>query len=195
MRADDHCLDVLFRNARSQNAWQDKTIPDAQLHELHELARMGPTCANTNPARFMFVKSPEAKNALANMVTPGNVDKVLSAPVTVIIGYDCKFHEHLPQLFAHNPDMQTMYASDSTLAETTAFRNSSLQGAYLMFAARALGLDCGPMSGFRNAKVDAHFFADSSVKSNFICGIGYGDPSKLFDRLPRLEFDQACRIL
>ena len=195
MRVDDHCLDILFRKARSQNDWQDTEVPDALLHELHDIARMGPTCANSNPARFLFIKNTEEKKKLATMVTPGNVDKILSAPVTTIIGYDCNFHEHLPRLFAHNSNMQAMYSSDPTLAETTAFRNSSLQGAYLIFAARALGLDCGPMSGFRNAEVDAHYFHDSAVKSNFICGIGYGDESKLFDRLPRLKFEHACRIL
>ena len=180
MRVDDSCLDVLFRDARSQNGWTDEPVPDALLHELYSIARMGPTCANSNPARFLFVKSAAQKQVLANMVTPGNVDKVLTAPVIAIIAYDCDFHEHLPVLFAHNPKMQAMYANDAELAETTAFRNSSLQGAYLMLAARSLGLDCGPMSGFRNHDVDTHFFVDSAVKSNFICGLGFGDQDKLF---------------
>lgn len=195
MHANKACLNVLFHDARSQNGWTKTEVPDALLHELYSVARMGPTCANSNPARFVFVKSAEGKEALAKMVTPGNVDKVKSAPVIVIIGYDSNFHEHLPLLFSHNPQMQALYANDAELAETTAFRNSSLQGAYLMLAARGLGLDCGPMSGFKNADVDAYFFKNSAVKSNFICGIGYGDQSKLFDRLPRLEFETACRII
>lgn len=195
MRVDDHCLDVLFHHARSQNAWTDREVPDTLLRKLHSVARMGPTCANSNPARFLFIKDGAAKEALAGMVTTGNSEKVLSAPVTAIIGYDSNFHAHLSRLFPHNPKMQAMYADDAELAEITAFRNSSLQGAYLMLAARGLGLDCGPLSGFRNAEVDAYFFANSSVKTNFICGIGYGDSTALFSRLPRLDFAQACRIV
>jgi nitroreductase len=195
MRLDDRALDQLFLDARSHNGWLSKQVPDDLLHELYAVARMGPTCANSNPARFRFLKSEAAKDRLAALVTPGNRDKVTTAPVVAIIAYDLDFHEHLPRLFAHNPSMQAMYKRDADLAESTAFRNGSLQGAYLMLAARSLGLDCGPMSGFDNAAVDAEFFADTSYRSNFLCGLGFGDHSKLFDRLPRLDFEETCEIL
>ncbi len=191
----DEAFDVLFRKARSQNAWQDKPVSDVTLQALYDLLRWGPTSANCFPARFVFVKSDEAKERLAACVAPGNVEKVRTAPVTVIIGYDTEFYERLPELFPHNPEVRNWFANDADLAETTAFRNSTLQGAYLMLAARALGLDCGPMSGFSNAKVDAAFFPDGKIKSNFICGLGYGDPSKLFPRSPRPDFDDVCRIV
>jgi nitroreductase len=195
MRLEDRALDQLFLNARSHNGWLDKPVSDELLHELYSIARMGPTCANSNPARFRFIKSEAGKEKLAATVTPGNRDKVTSAPVVAIVAYDLNFHEHLPRLFAHNPSMQAMYEGNAALAASTAFRNSSLQGAYLMLAARSLGLDCGPMSGFNNAAVDAEFFANTSYKSNFLCGLGYGDHSKLFGRLPRLEFTETCEIL
>ncbi len=195
MRLDTDSLNLVFREARSQNAWTAKAVPEELIHELYELARFGPTCANSNPARFLFVSSENAKKKLATMCTPGNVDKVLSAPVVTIIGFDTQFHKDLPRLFAHNPGMVDLYANNDVLSATTALRNSSLQGAYLMLAARSLGLDCGPMSGFDNAAVDEHYFNDTSVQSNFICAIGYGDSSALFGRLPRLAFDEACEIL
>jgi len=195
MRLDDRSLDQLFRNARSHNGWHDKCVSDELLHEVYSIARMGPTCANSNPSRFKFLKSDGAKEKLSALVTAGNRDKIISAPVVAIIAYDLNFHENLPRLFAHNPAMQAMYEDDADLSASTAFRNSSLQGAYLMLAARSLGLDCGPMSGFNNAAVDAEFFADTPLKSNFLCGLGYGDHSKLFGRLPRLEFEETCEIL
>jgi len=194
MQLDEKSLDVLFRNARSQNAWKSEAVSDELLQELYALLRMGPTSANSSPARFLFLKSESAKKELATLVSAGNVEKVVSAPVVAIIAYDLKFHEFMPKLFAHSPGMQSTYAGNASLAESTAFRNSSLQGAYLMMAARSLGLDCGPMSGFDNAAVDSHFFDGTTHKSNFLCGLGYGDESKLFDRLPRLDFDEACEI-
>jgi 3-hydroxypropanoate dehydrogenase len=195
MRLSERALDQLFLDARSHNGWLDKRVSDELLHEVYSVARMGPTCANSNPSRFRFLKSEGAKEKLAALVTPGNRDKVMSAPVVTIIAYDLNFHAYLPRLFAHNPAMQAMYEGDPDLSVATAFRNGSLQGAYLMLAARSLGLDCGPMSGFNNAAVDTEFFADTSLKSNFLCGLGYGDHNKLFGRLPRLEFDETCEIL
>lgn len=195
MRLDDRALGQLFLDARSHNGWLDHRVSDKLLHEVYSVARMGPTCANSNPSRFRFLKSESAKAKLAALVTPGNREKVMSAPVITIIAYDLNFHEYLPRLFAHNPSMQAMYESDAELSVSTAFRNGSLQGAYLMLAARSLGLDCGPMSGFNNAAVDAEFFADTSLKSNFLCGLGYGDHGKLFSRLPRLDFEETCEIL
>ncbi len=195
MRLDDRALDQLFFDARSHNGWLDKPVSDELLRDVYAIARMGPTCANSNPSRFRFLKSNSARERLAALVTAGNRDKVASAPVVTIIAYDLNFHEHLPRLFAHNPAMQAMYKGDAELSTSTAFRNGSLQGAYLMLAARSLGLDCGPMSGFSNDAVDAEFFANTSYKSNFLCGLGYGDHSKLFGRLPRLEFEETCEIL
>jgi len=194
MRLDDQSLDLVFREARSHNGWLDKPVSNELLQEVYAIARMGPTCANSNPARFVFLQSEDAKRQLAPLVAKGNVDKVIGAPVVTIIGHELEFHEDLPRLFPHNPGMQSLYAGNAALAATTALRNSSLQGAYLMLAARSLGLDCGPMSGFDNAGVDKQYFDATSIRSNFICGLGYGDHSKLFDRLPRLEFDEACEI-
>jgi len=188
-------LNQLFLDARSQNGWQDRDVPDELVREIYELARMGPTCANSCPARFVFLKSAQAKDALRPLVAAGNVDKVVSAPVVVIIGHDLEFHKHLPRLFPHNPGMQKRYADDPGFAAETAFRNSTLQGAYLMMAARARGLDCGPMSGFDNKGVDKKYFAGTATRSNFICGLGYGDPDKLFDRLPRFDFEEVCEVL
>jgi 3-hydroxypropanoate dehydrogenase len=165
--------------------------------------KYGPTSANSNPARIVFLRTPEAKQRLLPALSPANVDKTMQAPVTAIVGYDLKFYEHTPKLFPHNPAMRELFSNSPQLAEVTAFRNGSLQGGYLILAARALGLDCGPMSGFDNAKVDAEFFSASAgnppafiqVKSNFLCNLGYGDPSKLFPRNPRLAFNEACRLL
>jgi len=208
-RLDDEALDTLFRTARSHPAWTDRPVPDALLRELYDLAKWGPTSANAGPARFLFLRTPEAKERLRPALAPMNVKKVMTAPVCTIIAYDLKFYERLAKLFPHNPGMQKLFAGAPEVVEATARRNSSLQGAYFMLAARALGLDCGPLSGFDNAKVDEEFFAagkpcagceqeffaEAHVKSNFICNLGYGDPAKLFPRLPRLDFDEACLLL
>jgi len=190
----DATLDQLFREARSQNGWKDTPVSETLIRAIYDLARMGPTSANCSPARFVFCASPQAKEKLGALSSEANKAKILAAPVTVIIGHDMKFYEKIPELFPHNPGARDWFTSSPALAETTAFRNGTLQGAYLMIAARALGLDCGPMSGFNNAKVDELFFAGTDFKSNFICSIGEGDPSKVFGRLPRLSFEDACRI-
>jgi 3-hydroxypropanoate dehydrogenase len=192
-RIDEAGLDLLFRTARTQNGWLPKPVSEAQLREIHDLAKMGPTSANCAPLRIVFVATAEAKRRLSPALSPGNVDKVMAAPVTAILGHDLAFYEHLPRLFPHNPTARSWFEGKPH-AEATAFRNSTLQGAYFMLAARAVGLDCGPMSGFDAAKVDAEFFPDGRVKTNFICSIGHGDPSKLFDRSPRFGFDEVCRI-
>jgi nitroreductase len=191
---DDPALDVLFREARSYNRWTGETVPDQTLHELYELLKFGPTSANSTPARFVFVKSAAAKAKLVACLSPGNVVKVEQAPVTAIIAMDGKFYEQLPKLFPHMPGAVNTFKDNAALTEVTMMRNSSLQGAYLILAARALGLDCGPMSGFDNAKVDAAFFAGTSLKSNFICALGMGTTEQLFPRSPRLTFDEACKI-
>jgi 3-hydroxypropanoate dehydrogenase len=190
----DEALDIIFRSARTQNMWQDKPVSNAMLMAIYDLMRWGPTSANCSPARILFITTPEAKKRLEPFLSPGNKAKVMSAPVTAIIGFDVGFPELLPKLFPHDQTAKTWFA-DPTHAEHTAFRNGSLQGAYFMIAARAVGLDCGPMSGFNNAGVDQEFFAGTKVKSNFICSLGYGDPAGLFPRSPRLTFDEACQIL
>jgi len=190
---DAAALDQLFRTARTQNAFLDTPVEDAQLHALYELVKWGPTAANGSPARFVFVKSAEAKAKLAPALSEGNHDKTLAAPVTVIVGFDQDFHEKLPYLFPHT-DAKAWFDGPREGRHEGAFRNGSLQGAYLILAARALGLDAGPMSGFDNAKVDEAFFAGTHIKSNFLVNLGYGDPSGLFPRLPRLSFDEAARI-
>ncbi|PWB27870.1 malonic semialdehyde reductase [Stenotrophomonas sp. SPM] len=190
---DAAALDQLFRTARTQNAFLDTPVEDAQLHALYELVKWGPTAANGSPARFVFVKSAEAKAKLAPALSEGNHDKTLAAPVTVIVGFDEDFHEKLPYLFPHT-DAKAWFDGPREGRHEGAFRNGSLQGAYLILAARALGLDAGPMSGFDNAKVDEAFFAGTHIKSNFLVNLGYGDPSGLFPRLPRLSFDEAARI-
>jgi 3-hydroxypropanoate dehydrogenase len=192
---DDAALDLILRKARTQNGWLDMPVTDDQLRAIHDLMRLGPTSANSCPARFVFLRTPEAKARLLPALSPGNVDKTKAAPVTVIIGYDTRFFELLPQLFPHRPEMKDGYASNPRHAETTAFRNGTLQGAYFMIAARALGLDVGGMSGFDNAKVDAEFFPDGRIKSNFLCNVGRGDPAKVLPKLPRLDFDEACTVL
>jgi nitroreductase len=194
MMLDNAALDTLFREARSQNGWLDKPVAEEQLRQLYDLMKWGPTAANGCPARIVFVRSPEARTKLTACVSAGNVDKVGTAPVTAIIGMDMAFYDKLPQLFPH-VDARPWFVGQPQLIADTAFRNSSLQGGYFILAARALGLDCGPMSGFDPAQVDATFFAGTTVKSNFICGLGYGDPAKLFPRSPRLAFDEACRIV
>ena len=191
----DDALDTIFRNARTHNAWKDEPVSDARLKELYDLMKWGPTSANCSPARIVFVKSKEAKEKLAPALSEGNLKKPMAAPVTAIIGYDVEFYERLPELFPHEPNAKTWFNWSAEWAEMTAFRNGSLQGAYFMIAARALGLDCGPMSGFDMKKVDEAFFNGTTVKSNFLCNLGHGDPSALFPRSPRLPFDDACKII
>jgi 3-hydroxypropanoate dehydrogenase len=191
----DEALDTLFRAARSHNAWRDEPVSDDTLREIYAIACMGPTSANSSPARFLFLRTSEAKQRLAPALSSGNLEKTMRAPVTAIVAYDPRFHEKLPQLFPHNPDAQGWFTSNESLAATTAFRNGTLQGAYLIIAARAVGLDCGPMSGFDNAKVDAEFFAERGWTSNFLVNLGYGDPSGLFPRSPRLADEEACELL
>lgn len=192
----DQALDILFRSARTQNGFVDRPVSDAQLHALYELMKWGPTTMNTQPARLVFVRSKAAKARLAPALSPGNLDKTMRAPVTVIVAFDLHFYDNLPRMFPNNPNAKSVFEGEEKKAhvQTTAMRNGSLQGAYLILAARALGLDCGPMSGFDNAKVDAAFFADGRCKSNFLCNLGYGDPSKIFPRNPRLAFDEVCTI-
>jgi 3-hydroxypropanoate dehydrogenase len=191
----DHCIDVILRSARTQNGWLPKPVSDDELRAVYDLMKLGPTSANSCPARFVFVRTPEAKARLIPALSPGNVDKTKQAPVTVIIGYDPRFYELLPKLIPHRPEMKDPYEKNAGLAETVAFRNGTLQGAYFMIAARALGLDVGGMSGFDNTKVDAEFFPDGRVKSNFLCNVGHGDPSKIMPKLPRLAFEEACTLL
>ena len=190
-------MDLLFGAARTQNGWQAEPVSDEQLHQLYHLMKWAPTTMNTNPARILFLRSREAKERLKPALSPGNVDKTMAAPVTAVIAYDTRFYELLPKLFPHNQNARAIFASDDKRAhvETTAFRNGSMQGGYFIIAARAIGLDCGPMSGFDNAKVDAEFFAGTGIKSNFLCNLGHGDPSKVMPRSPRLAFDEACKLL
>ena len=206
---DDAALDLLFREARTHGAWLPKPVTDETLRALYDLMKWPPTSANANPGRFVFVRTPEAKERLRPALAPGNVDKTMAAPVTVIVAYDLLFFEKLPKLFPHSPRMRESFATNPQLVETTAKRNSSLQGAYMMLAARGLDLDCGPMSGFDNKKVDAEFFAagkecegcdqeffpEGHVRSNFLCNLGYGDRTKLHPRNPRLDFEEACLLL
>ena len=188
-------LGLLFHQARTHNAWLPQPVSDDVLRQIYDLMKWGPTSANSSPARIVFLRTKEAKERLRPALMPLNVDKTLQAPVTAIVAHDLKFYEHLPKLFPMKPDMKNMFSSSPELAQITAFRNGTLQGGYFILAARALGLDCGPMSGFDNAKVDAEFFPSSSVKSNFLCNLGYGDHSKLFPRSPRLDFEEACQLL
>ncbi|MCA3352398.1 MAG: malonic semialdehyde reductase [Roseomonas sp.] len=190
---DDRALDQLFRAARTQNKWQDRPVPDAKLHELYDLLKWGPTSANSSPARFVFVRTPEGKAKLKEALSAGNTEKTMAAPVTVIVCYDSYFYDKLGQLFPH-ADAKPWFTSSPEFAEKTAFRNGSLQGAYLMLAARAVGLDVGAMSGFDNAKVDELFLFGTGWKSNFLVNLGYGDPAGLFPRSPRLSFDEAARL-
>lgn len=205
----DTALNALFREARTYFKWLPQPVSDETLRQLYDVLKWAPTSANGAPARFAFLRSREAKERLRPALAPMNVHKVMTAPVTVIIGYDLKFYDHLPKLFPHNTGMATLFQNKPELVESTARRNSSLQGAYLILAARALGLDCGPLSGFDQAKVDEEFFAagrpcfgcdqeffpEGHVKSNFLCNLGYGDPASLFPRQPRLSFEEACSLL
>jgi 3-hydroxypropanoate dehydrogenase len=206
---DNLALNTLFREARTYTKWQPRPVTDQTLQELYDLLKWAPTSANSAPARFAFIRSKEAKERLRPALAPANIEKTMTAPVTVIVSYDMKFYDQLHKLFPHKPAVTQLFANNPQLVEVTAQRNSSLQGAYLILAARALGLDCGPISGFDNAKVDEEFFAtgkpcfgceeeffpEGHVKSNFICNLGYGEPSSLFPRLPRLPFKEACSLL
>jgi len=190
----DDALDQLFRDARSRGAWHDTDVPDSLLHELVDLVKLGPTSGNCSPARFVFVKSQDAKEKLAPYLSAGNRAKTMKAPVCAIIGYDLEFYEHLPTLFPHT-DAKSWFEGKPQKIADTAFRNGTLQGAYLILAARGLGLDCGPMSGFDQEGVDQAFFAGTNVKSNFLCNLGYGDDAPLRPRSPRFDFDQMARIV
>ena len=207
---DDRALDTLFREARSSyTKWQQRPVTDDTLRHLYDVLKWGPTSANASPARFAFLRTEEAKARLRPALAPLNVERTMTAPVTVIVAYDLKFYAQLPKLFPHNPGIAELFEGSPEMVATTAKRNSSLQGAYLIMAARALGLDCLPMSGFDNAKVDEEFFAagtpcfgcdqefcpEGHVKSNFLCNLGYGDPNTLHPRLPRLPFNEACSLL
>jgi 3-hydroxypropanoate dehydrogenase len=188
------CIDQILREARTHNVWLPQPVSPELLRKAYELAAFGPTSANTTPARFVFLTTSQAKERLRPALAAANVDKTIAAPVTVIIAWDTEFHEKLPKLFPHK-DMRSVFAGKPGLLEATAFRNGSLEGGYFIIAARALGLDCGPMSGFDQAKVDAEFFPDGKWKSNFLCNLGYADRTKLFPRNPRLPFDEACLVL
>jgi 3-hydroxypropanoate dehydrogenase len=191
----DDGLDIIFRTARTQNVWLDKPVEDALLKQVHDLAKFGPTSANMCPMRIVFVKSKAAKEKLKPALEAGNVDKTMNAPVTAIIGMDVHFFELMPKLFPPADAKAWFKDLPEPALEAIALRNSSLQGAYFMLAARSLGLDCGPMSGFNNKKVDETFFAGTTIKSNFLCNLGHGDPSKLYPRLPRLSFDEVCKVV
>ena len=194
MQLDDRSLDLIFREARTHSAWLDKPVSDTQLRQIYDLMKWGPTSGNSCPARIVFVRSKEAKQRLLSTASEGNKEKIRTAPVTAIIAYDTEFYEKLLQLFPHT-DARSWFAGNQPLIDTTAFRNGTLQGAYLIIAARSIGLDAGPMSGFDNAKLDREFFPDGKIKSNFLVNLGYGDGSKLFPRSPRLAFSEAAQIL
>jgi 3-hydroxypropanoate dehydrogenase len=193
---DDKALDRILRSARTHNGWLPKPVTDDQLHAIHDLAKWGPTSANSQPARFVFVRTKEGKEKLRPALSAGNTEKTMTAPVTVIVAYDSQFYEHLPKHFPHDQTAIHWFKGEGkeAVASATAFRNGTLQGAYLIIAARALGLDCGAMSGFNNAVVDENFFPDGRFKTNFLCNIGYGDESKIFARSPRMNFEDACTL-
>ena len=191
---DETTLSILFTQARTHNGWLDKPVTNAQLAAIYELMKWGPTSANCSPVRMVFVRSGEQKAKLLACMSPGNAEKTRTAPVTAIIGMDMAFYEQLPQLFPH-ADAKSWFVGNPALIEATAFRNSSLQGGYFILAARAIGLDAGPMSGFDASRVEDLFFAGTQIKVNFICNLGYGDRTKLFERSPRMAFDQACSII
>jgi len=191
---DNTGLDLIFNKARTQNSWHPQTVSEELLRRVYDLTKMGPTSANCSPARFIFVVSKEGKEKLKPAVGAGNLEKTMAAPITAIIGYDTKFYDLLPELFPH-ADARSWFAGNDAVAQETAFRNGTLQGAYLMIAARSLGLDAGPMSGFDQGAVNAAFWPDGQVKANFLCNIGYGDDKLVFDRSPRLPFERACQII
>jgi len=190
----DKDLDLLWNNARSQNGWTDKKVNEDLIYKLYDLLKMAPTAANSCPARFVFISSDSAKQKLKKSLADANVEKSLTAPVVAIIAYDVAFHNKLPQLFPHT-DAKSWYEGNDAKIKEVAMMNATLQGAYLMLAARSVGLDCGPMGGFDNEVLDSEFFPNNDKKSIFICGIGYGDTTKVFDRLPRLNFNEACEIV
>lgn len=194
MQLDDRSLDIIFREAHTHSAWLDMPVSDTLIHQVYDLLKWAPTSANSSPARFVFVRSAAAKQRLLPAVSPGNLEKTRAAPVTAIIAYDTEFYEKLPKLFLHD-DARSWFAGNQALIDTTAFRNGTLQGGYLIIAARALGLDAGPMSGFDNAKVDKEFFPGGKVKSNFLVNLGYGDHARMHPRNPRLPFAEAAQIL
>lgn len=190
----DQALDIIFRDARTHNGWEERKVSQALMQAVYDLTKMGPTSANCSPARFVFVTTDAGKKRLEPHLSEGNRAKTMAAPCCVIIGHDMEFYEKLPELFPHT-DAKSWFVGNDDLIKTTAFRNGTLQGAYFMIAARALGLDCGPMSGFDNAGVDKEFFAGTNVKSNFLCSIGYGTDENLFPRSPRLDFNAACEVV
>ncbi len=194
MSLDDTALDTLFRTARTKNAWTDRPVSDETLRALYDILKLGPTSANCSPARFVFIRTPEAREKLKPALNPGNIDKTMSAPITVIVAHDPLFYENLPKLFPHT-DARAWFSGNPDLAEETAMRNGTLQGGYLIMAARALGLDVGPMSGFDKDKVDRAFLADHGWKSNFLINLGYGVAEDLFPRSPRLAFEEACLLI
>ncbi|HLK50806.1 MAG TPA: malonic semialdehyde reductase [Bryobacteraceae bacterium] len=191
----DDALDQLFRKARTYHGWRPEPVSDDQLRALYDLMKWGPTSANTCPARLVFLRTPESKQRLRAALAAGNVEQTMAAPVTAIVAYDLKFYDKLPKLFPHNPGMRERFAAAPQAAQIAAFRNGTLQGGYFIMAARAVGLDCGPMSGFENEQVDREFFPDGSVKSNFLCNLGHGDSAQLFPRGARLDFEEACQLL
>lgn len=195
MTLDAASLDLVFREARTHNRFTEQPVTDEELRALYDILKMGPTSANCSPARFLFLRTVFEKQRLAPALSSGNLDKTMAAPVTVIVAYDPKFYEQLPKLFPHNPDARSWFTSNDSLAATTAFRNGTLQGAYLILAARAVGLDTGPMSGFDNQMVDETFLSERGWRSNFLCNLGHGDPAGLFARSPRLDFNEACVLL
>ena len=194
-RADPATLRLILTDARTQNVWQQRDVADDLLKEIYQIMKMGPTSANCCPARIVFLKSQASRERLRSALKPNNIDKTMSAPVTAIIAHDTAFWKHAETMFPQNPGAQLTFKDNPTGSGIAAFRNGSLQGAYFLIATRAVGLDCGPMSGFDNALVDDEFFPDTTLKSNFLCNLGYGDPSKTFKRLPRFNFDEVCEIL
>lgn len=194
-KIDQAAIASLFTDARTHNVWQDRQVSEETLHELYEVMRFGPTSMNCQPSRIIFLTTDEAKERLKPALLPGNLDKTMKAPVVAVVGFDTEFHEHLPRMFAHNPNAKSLFDGKPDFIHSTAFRNSSIQGGYLVMAARALGLDAGPMSGFNNAAVDEEFFPDGKVKSNFLCNLGYGDKEALFPRGDRFAFEEVCQVL
>jgi len=193
--SEEEARKIIFSEARTHNDWLKKDIPDNILTNLFNLMRWGPTSANCSPTRIIFIKSPDAKKRLIPFLIESNLEKTINSPVTAIIAFDTEFHKHLPRLFPHNLDAQNWFNYSEEVSEITAFRNGSIQGGYFIIAARMLGLDCGPMSGFDQGGVDKEFFSNSKIKSNFLCNIGYGEPEKLSPRSPRFEFNEVCEIL
>lgn len=190
----DDALNTLFRDARSHNGWKDIPVTEDELRQAYDLAKFGPTSANCSPLRIVFLTTPEAIARLLPAMSEGNQDKTRTAPVVAIFAHDSKFYDRIPELFPHNPGAREWFTGSEQVAQTTAFRNGTLQAAYFMLAARSVGLDCAPMSGFDPAKVEAEFFPDGQNKVNFVCALGHGDHDKVFPRLPRLAFEDACRV-